>query len=171
MQTNDGGYAIAGYTSSFGAGNNDFWLVKTDGSGNMQWNKTYGGTDYDDPHALVQTGDGGFALAGSTNSFAAGIFDFWLVRTDASGNMLWNKTYPGTNDGVAYALVKIGDGGFALAGEIDSTTENSNFYLVKVGSADQGLSWVSSSTDTITIYRATGDLYWNYVRVRILKIK
>jgi hypothetical protein len=85
VQTVDGGYAIAGYTDSFGAGSNDFCLVKTDAAGNAQWNRTYGGTDDDHALALVQTVDGGYALAGYTDSFGAGNSDFWLVKTDADG--------------------------------------------------------------------------------------
>ena len=85
VRTSDGGYALAGWTASFGAGGWDVWLVKTDESGIMQWNRTYGGTNYDIARALVQTTDGGYALAGRTESFGAGDGDFWLVKTDASG--------------------------------------------------------------------------------------
>ena len=92
MQTSDGGYALTGYTDSFGAGGFDFWLVKTDASGIMLWNKTYGGTGADLAYALVQTSDGGFALAGYTYSFGAGSSDFWLVKTDCDWQrMLWNQ--------------------------------------------------------------------------------
>ncbi len=69
VRTTDGGYALAGYTYSFGAGQSDAWLVKTDGLGNMEWNMTYGGSSYDFAYALVQTTDGGYALAGATTSF------------------------------------------------------------------------------------------------------
>jgi len=85
VQTEDGGFAIAGWTYSFGAGGTDFWLVKTDGNGNMEWNKTYGGTRDDVAHCVVQTNDGGFALAGYTDAFGAGATDFLLIRTDVSG--------------------------------------------------------------------------------------
>jgi predicted secreted protein len=80
VQTSDGGYALAGETQSFGSGGRDFWLVKTDSNGKTQWNKTYGGTGDDWAQALVQTGDGGYALAGTTGSFGAGDYDLWLVR-------------------------------------------------------------------------------------------
>jgi hypothetical protein len=98
VQTADGGYALAGYTNSFGAGGYDFWLVKTDASGTVQWNRTYGGSNENDfVTVLMQTVDGGYALAGDTYSFGVGNADAWLVKTDASGNMQWNKTYGGTD--------------------------------------------------------------------------
>ncbi len=115
--TSDGGYAIAGNTNSFGAGNYDFWLVKTDANGSMKWNKTYGGTKEEWVRSLVATSDGGYALAGDTESFGAGRHDFWLVKTDALGNMQWNKTYGGTEDDYAHSVVATPDGGYAVAGD------------------------------------------------------
>jgi hypothetical protein len=136
VKTGDGGYAIAGPTTSFGAGNDDFWLVKTDANGNMQWNKTYGGTGYDYAQSVVKTGDGGYAIAGPTTSFGAGNDDFWLVKTDANGNMQWNKTYGGTGDDWAVSLIQTGDGGYALAGYTSSFGAGwYDFWLVKTNSA------------------------------------
>ncbi len=85
IQTSDGGYAISGDTNSFGAGGNDYWLIKTDADGNMQWNKTYGGTGTDAGWTLIQTIDGGYTLAGYTSSFGAGGTDFYFVKTDEYG--------------------------------------------------------------------------------------
>ncbi len=90
--TSDGGYAIEGTTSSFGAGGLDLWLVKTEAAGNMDWNKTYGGRSMNFGIHLIQTLDGGYAILGFTFSFGAGGGDCWLVKTDSDGNMLWNKT-------------------------------------------------------------------------------
>jgi hypothetical protein len=177
VQTGDGGYALAGSTTSFGAGDADAWLVKTDSSGNAQWNKTYGGTNSDGPGSLVQTIDGGYALSGQ--SFGVSDADAWLVKTDASGNVQWTKTYGGTSTEGALALVETGDGGYALAGITDSFGAGGyDFWLVKTDAAGNamdgfkyGLAWVDSSANSITLYRGTDDAYWNYVRVRVWKVK
>jgi hypothetical protein len=131
VQTGDGGYALAGRTGSLGSGFYDCWLVKTDASGSAQWNQTYGGTGTDEPWALVRTIDGGYAIAGFTSSFGAGVIDAWLVKTDASGNTQWNHTYGGTNDDYAFAMVQTSDGGYALAGETWSFSTNAHSWLVK----------------------------------------
>jgi len=134
VQTDDGGYAIVGETRSFGAGGYDFWLVKTDSAGNMQWNKTYGGAGYDgDPWSLVQTDDGGFAMSGWTNSFGAGGYDAWLVKTDSSGTMQWNRTYGGTNEDMGWFLAQTVDGGYAIVGYTDSFGAGGyDFWLIKL---------------------------------------
>jgi predicted secreted protein len=136
VQTGDGGYALAGYTASFGAGVYDFWLVKTDANGNMQWNRTYGGTISDIACALVQTSDDGYALAGATGDFGAGIADCWLVKADSNGIAQWNQTYGGTGYDAAYALVQTVDGGYALAGYTNSFgAGNLDSWLVKTDAA------------------------------------
>jgi hypothetical protein len=117
VATSDGGYAIAGETKSFGAGINDFWLVKTDASGNMEWNQTYGGKDIDSASSLIVTSDGGYALAGETKSFGAGRGDFWLVKTDAYGNVEWNQTYGEPLGEKAYSLAETLDGGYIMTGD------------------------------------------------------
>jgi hypothetical protein len=136
VQTNDGGYVTAGQTSSFGNGNSDFWLVKTDATGNIQWNKTYGGTDLDFAYSVVQTIDHGYALAGYTYSYGAGLSDFWLVKTDAAGNAEWNRTYGGAGEDIAHSLTQTRDGGYAIAGLTYSYGAGADdFWLVKTDSA------------------------------------
>jgi hypothetical protein len=130
IQTSDGGYAMVGGTKSYGAGYWDFWLVKIDSSGNQQWNKTYGGTSTDQAFCVVQTLDGGYAIAGCSQSFSGGSIDFWLVKTDSLGYEQWDKTYGGTGGQVAFCVVQTYDGGYALTG-ISNGAGNDDFWLVK----------------------------------------
>jgi len=136
VQTSDGGYALAGVTYSYGAGAGvtaNFWLVKTDSVGNMLWSKTYGGTGVDEAFSVVQTSDGGYAIAGSTMPFGAS-GDFWLVKTDSVGNMLWSKTYGGTENDIASSVVQTSDGGYAIAGMTSCSAGGYDFWLVRTDS-------------------------------------
>jgi len=175
VRTTDGGYAMAGNTNSSGAGGQDGWLIKTDANGNMQWNKTYGGTDDDSLQTIVPTTDGGFAIAGKTRSFGTGKLDMWLVKTDSYGNVQWSKTFGGPEDDSGpdnNDVLQTADGGYLIAGTTYSFGAGSaDFYLVKVGvEGESGLAWTDSTANTVTLYRGTNDVYWNYVRVRIWKI-
>jgi hypothetical protein len=148
VQTSDGGYALAGYTTSYGAGKSDFWLIKTDSLGNQQWNKTYGGTANDWASSVVQTSDGGYALVGSTYSSSGSSYDFWLIKTDPSGNELWNKTYGTHYNDYASSVVETVDHGYALTGVTNSFGDGAltSFRdLFIVGNADAWLVKTDSS--------------------------
>ncbi len=95
LQTSDSGFVICGYTSSFGAGSFDLFLVKCDANGDLIWSKTYGGIQNDIGNWVDQTSDGGYIIAGSTESFGAGYKDVYLIKTDANGDTVWTKTYGG----------------------------------------------------------------------------
>jgi hypothetical protein len=116
QQTIDGGFIIAGSTSSFGVASYDVFLIKTDGIGNIQWAKTYGGADWDFAYSVQQTIDGGFIVAGETSSFGAGNDDFFLIKLDENGNIQWAKTYGGKADDKATSVQQTTEGGFILAG-------------------------------------------------------
>lgn len=132
IQTADGGFALAGNTQSYGAGELDCWLVKTDSNGEAQWSKTYGGEKCETIYALVQTLDGGYAMLGDTNSFGAVKSDMWLIKTDSNGEVQWNMTYGGANWDYGYALIQTSTGGFVLTGEIRSyNDEYGDVWLVK----------------------------------------
>ena len=87
VPTFDGGYVVAGYTASFGAGADDAWVLKLDGSGNVVWQKTYGGSYADWAYAIAPTFDGGYVVAGSTWSFGAGSYDAWVLKLEADGTV------------------------------------------------------------------------------------
>jgi hypothetical protein len=136
IQTSDSGYAIVGVTDSFGAGRRDFWLVKTDALGNMEWNQTYGGSGADSGFSVVETSDGGYALTGITRSYGPGGQNAWLVKTDAGGNVEWNQTYGAANDDKCYSLAETSDGGYALAGSTRSYGAiGEDFWLIKTNSS------------------------------------
>jgi hypothetical protein len=116
QQTSDGGYIVAGKTGSFGAGWEDIFLIKTDANGNLQWAKTYGGTNWEGAWSVQQTSDGGYIVAGYTNSFGAGDWDIFLIKTDANGNIQWAKTYGGTGNESAASVQQTSDGGYIVAG-------------------------------------------------------
>src|SRR3990170_2032629 len=136
IQTSDDGYALVGETTSKGAGYYDFWLVKTNSAGDVQWDKTYGGADAEVAQNIVQTNEGGYVLSGGTRSFARpGDVDLWLVKTDAEGNMQWNKAYGGNNEEDWGFVVPTSDGGYAMAGYTQSYgVGDSDFWLVKTDS-------------------------------------
>jgi uncharacterized delta-60 repeat protein len=90
QQTSDGGYIIAGYTYSFGAGTDDFWVLKLDSTGGVTWQNAYGGYKSERAYSVQQTTDEGFIVAGYAYSFGAGYYDFWVVKLGAGGEIVWN---------------------------------------------------------------------------------
>jgi hypothetical protein len=106
IRTADGGYAFTGYTYSKGAGNGDFWLVKANSTGEEEWDKTYGWDNIDYAHSLIQDVDGGYAMAGETNSYGR-LADLWFVKTDANGAMLWSSVWGGASDDGGQSIVTI----------------------------------------------------------------
>jgi len=144
IQTSDGGYAIAGYTTSFGAGEWDVYVVKLDANGNLQWTKTIGGKGWDVGISLIQTSDGGYAITGLTQSFGAGGADVYVVKLDASGNLQWTKTFGGKNDDGGISLVQTSDGDYAIAGSTRSFgAGEADVYVVKLD-ANGNLQWTKT---------------------------
>jgi hypothetical protein len=132
QQTSDGGFIFAGRTFSFGAGECDFYLVKIDAGGDTIWTKTYGGPGRDRAWSVIQTLDGGYAIAGETGSFGAGHLDVYLVKTDMYGDTLWTRTYGGIPNDQAYSIQQTSDGGYIVAGETTSFGEGWwDFYVLK----------------------------------------
>ena len=146
QQTSDGGYIVAGYTASFGAGwDADIFLIKTDANGNIQWAKTYGGTGWDGASSVQQTSDGGYIVAGETYSFGAGSGDFFLIKTDANGNIQWAKTYGGTGYDYASSVQQTSDGGYIVAGGTYSFGAgwDDDIFLIKTD-ANGNIQWAKT---------------------------
>ena len=137
-----GGYVLAGYVATAiirnGRTEDIFWLAKVNSDGNMLWSKTYGGSGDNQANSVIQTSDGGYALAGESNAFSsAGEYDFMIVKTDSSGNQQWLKTFGGTGgDSYATSLVQSSDGGYVLAGYTSAYGLGGYVaWLVKTGSS------------------------------------
>lgn len=141
IQTNDGGYLLGGSSSSDKSGekeedsrgNMDYWIVKLDNEGKIKWEKTYGGPQLDVLQSVEQTRDGGYILGGFSNSRALGdktesnygLNDYWVIKTDDKGDILWQKTLGGDKDDQLNILVQTKDGMFVLGGSSNSGATNS----------------------------------------------
>lgn len=133
VHSNDGCYIITGYTSSVGLGCDDVYLLKVNANGDTLWTKTYGWTEQDVGCSVQQTSDGGYIIAGYTNSFGGGYyFDACLFKTDADGNLLWHKIYEGTGDNFTVSVQETSDNGYIMAGyTAPFGTLNWEAYLIK----------------------------------------
>ena len=131
-QTTDGGFVFAGTTSSNNGdvtGNHnssDFWIVKTSNSGTIQWQKSLGGTNSEMASSIEQTTDGGYIISGYTQSYDGdvtylnGAKDYWLVKLNATGTIVWQKSFGGTQDEIAYQITQTTDGGYIVTGHTNS---------------------------------------------------
>jgi len=115
-RTDDGGYAICGFTNSFGSGGTDIWLLKTDVNGDTSWTRTFGGSDNDEAWALRQTVDGGYILTGYTASYGVGNWDVYVLKTNSAGDSVWAATFGGPHYDVGMSVIQAADNGFVVAG-------------------------------------------------------
>lgn len=147
QQTSDRGYIITGHTYSFGAGWDDVYLIKTNASGDTLWTKAYGGVDWDYGYSVQQTTEGGYIIAGITESFGSGWGSVYLIRTNASGTLLWSRIYGGTADDEGKSVQQTRDGGYIIAGKTTSFGAGGNdAYLIKTDSSGTVVG-VEESTD------------------------
>ncbi|WP_022826234.1 T9SS type A sorting domain-containing protein [Hymenobacter norwichensis] len=160
QQTSDGGYVLGGISYSDTSGDKtearrgygDYWLVKVDASGSKQWDKTFGGSDYEFLFSVQQTPDGGYLLGGCSQSgsdgdktqLSQGSLDYWLVKVAVNGTKLWDRSFGGSNDDILLSLQPTTDGGFILggpsySGQSGDKTQPSqgleDYWLVKVNAA------------------------------------
>ena len=186
IQTLDGGYLIGGtidVTASGGLGNDrssfvshaggDYWVIKLDASGTKIWRKYYGGGQTDKLQNVIQTNDGGFLLMGESDSIDVDITDnkggedFWLVKINNVGLILWEKSYGGSQIDIGYGITKTSDGNFVIAGDtrssdgdIASTNGNADVWALKVdvnGSIIWEKTFGGTSFDTSRAIISTSD--------------
>jgi hypothetical protein len=139
IQTLDGGFIVVGYTSSFGSGSSDGWLIKTDANGNMEWEKTYGREGIEEGVCVQQTTDGGYIFVGQTNSYGAGQMDAWIIKTDSDGNVVWEKTFGEEFGDLGEWIEQTNDGGYIFTGcygihsdDVLGYNTQSGIWLVKI---------------------------------------
>jgi len=146
-QTIDGGYIIGGQTQSFGNGIPDMYLVKVDSNGTIQWSRAFGGAGIDIGMCAIQTSDGGYVICGRTQSFGAGLYDVYAVRTNSFGDTLWTKTYGGALYDAANFIQQTSDDGFIISGSTQSFgAGDRDVYLVKTDSGGNVL-WTKTFGD------------------------
>ena len=132
QQTSDGGYIVTGYTHSFGAGEWDVWLLKTDSLGDTVWTKTYGDTRRDIGECVRQTSDNGYIITGTMET-AAGLYRIYLIRTDSLGDTLWTRTYGSSDRDQGYSGIETSDHGFLVTG-FNELNYRRDLYLIKTDS-------------------------------------
>ncbi|MEW6469540.1 MAG: T9SS type A sorting domain-containing protein [Bacteroidota bacterium] len=151
VSTFDGGYALAGFTNSFGNGGYDGYIVRINSWGNIIWSRTLGGSNWDFIYSIAQTGDSGFVVCGETYSFGNGGKDAYAVRLDKNGNTVWTKTYGGAADDLGSKIMLFSDTAFAMIGETQSFgAGNRDFYLLLLdsyGNAFQTRTYGSTRAD------------------------
>ena len=116
QKTFDNGFILTGNTWSFGSGCTDVWLIKTDEFGNEEWNQTFGGSNNDYAHSIMQTSDFGYIVAGTTSSYGAGESDGWLLKIDENGIEEWNQTFGQEEYDGAFSVQQTIDGGYVITG-------------------------------------------------------
>ncbi len=146
VQTSDGGYALAGWTYSFGAGSSDAYIIKLDSIGNVKWRKVIGGSSSDVASSIIQINDGSYVIAGYTSSFGAGNYDVFVVKLDTVGNVIWARTVGGSNWDEGLSVVQ-GDGGYIIVGYTRSFGAGLfDVYVVKLD-LDGNVQWTRAVGD------------------------
>ena len=161
-QTSDSGYIVAGYSASSDGdvsanhGEEDYWIVKLDQDGNIIWEKSLGGSSYDEAYDVQQTSDGGYIVVGASRSSDGdvtgnhGWLDYWIVKLDSSGNITWEKSFGGSTHDGAYAVQQSADSGYIVVGYSESVDGNitnphgsSDYWVIKLDSSGN-MTWQKS---------------------------
>ncbi len=136
ISANDGGFVITGVTRSQNDSSGDLWLIKVNNTGEILWEKTFGGENFESGRSLQQTSDEGYIIVGQTESFGNGNNDAYLLKTDSQGNEIWSRTYGGSGTDQGRYVVETLDQGYIISGYTDSygSMGGFNFWLIKTDS-------------------------------------
>jgi len=142
QQTTDGGYIVAGYTDSFGAGGSDAYVLKLNSDGSLAWQKTFGESGHDRAYSIQQTTDDGYIVAGYTDTFGADNHDIYVLKLNSDGSLAWEKTFGGNHYDGAYSIQQTTDGGYIVAGGYITSfgAVDRDIYILKLNS-DGSLAW------------------------------
>lgn len=179
QQTSDGGYIVAGNSMSNDGdvtgnhGGGDYWIVKLNPAGGIQWQKTLGGSNVDDAQSIRQTTDGGYIIAGSSNSGDGDIsgnhgnYDYWIVKLDSNGNMQWQKSLGGSSMDMAQSIQQTSEGGYIVAGssssndgDVSGNHGGGDYWIVKLdinGNIQWQKSLGGSSSEQVNSVQQTFD--------------
>jgi regulation of enolase protein 1 (concanavalin A-like superfamily) len=148
-QTSDGGYIIVGWTSAYGDGNGDVYLIRTDTNGDVLWAQSYGGNQWESGYSVTQSADGGFVVAGTSSSYGSGGYDVYLIKVNSLGDTLWTRTYGSTGWEQGSSIARTSDDGYIVAGWTNSYgVGETDIYLLRFGSDPGGI--MEESTVGIT---------------------
>ncbi|HTB08083.1 MAG TPA: T9SS type A sorting domain-containing protein, partial [Bacteroidia bacterium] len=160
-QTYDHGYAFLGFTNSFGNGGYDVYLVRTDSNGVFQWQRTYGGADWDFGYSIRQLADSGFVIVGQTYSIGQGNGDVYVIRADRYGDTLWTKAIGGTGYDVANSVTLFRDSLYFIAGTTTSFgLGDTDMYVIKMnnnGVVEKDTTFGSTHVDKASSIRLTSN--------------
>ena len=183
LLTDDGGYLFFGNSESPASGDKsqgnqgvDYWVIKVDANGNKIWDETFGGSGNEYGRTLLSTNDSGYLLIGYSNSGISGNktqankggYDFWVVKIDANGNKLWDKSYGGTGNDYAYSSLSMNDGSYLLAGcsssgangdKTQGSLGNNDYWVIKIDANGNKLwdrAYGGSASDELRSITSTG---------------
>jgi hypothetical protein len=171
QQTTEGGYIVAGYSTSFKGGYAGVYVLKTNASGDTVWTRTYGGSYNDYGYSARQTSDGGYIITGTTYSFGAGDYDAYLIKTNAAGDTQWTRTYGGTGEDVGYSVRQTTDGGYIVAGYTSpyggGGANDFDVYLIKTdANGNEGVEEPTGRRqEAVSSIRATPNPFASFARI------
>lgn len=164
-ETSDGGFVVSGWTKSFGASGYDFWVIRTDNNGNLQWQKRIGGSEDEQAWSVAEDNNNYFVVGG-TNSFGAGLTDLWAIKLDANGDIVWQKTHGSIGDDahpgpymeyVARGLIDV-NGDYLISAVSDGVGHGeTDIYLAKIDPSDGSIIWQYAYGDI------DEESIWNFV--------